>query len=273
MKDLKNKVVLITGASEGIGFAIASEFAKEGSIVVLLARNEEKLKNAVQKITSAGGKAGYVSCDATNPDDLRKAISKTESDHGTIDILINNAGGGTFKPLHLMDNKEAELPIMIPVLAATVAAHAVAPSMIQRKSGHIVDLTSPAGYFPLPFMLPYTAARHAITGFSLGLRDELRHYNIGVSLICPAQVDTGYFERNDADLGWYPRISKVFPVLKPEQVARKVVKSVKKNKREVIFPFILWFFVRYFQTFPRSTEIMLKVLGLYQPVNKIKQPG
>lgn len=90
-------------------------------------------------------------------------------------------------------------------------------------------MTSPSGYFPLPFMVPYTATRHAIVGLSTSLREEVGRYGIGVSLVCPSEVDTGYFERNDADMGWYPRMSSWFPVLEPEAVARRTVQAIRRN--------------------------------------------
>lgn len=270
MKDVKGKVCLVTGASQGIGKSIAIEFAKAGCHVLLLARSKDKLQLAVNEIRQSGGKADSIVCDASNTELLRKEIQSAEAEFGSIDILINNAGAGTFKPMHLMSAAEAELPILIPVMAATVASHAVIPGMIKRKSGHIVNLTSPAGYVAFPYMLPYTAARHAMVGLSLGLHDELKKRGIGVTLLCPAQVDTGYFERNDADMGYYPRISKMLPVLKPELVARKTLKAVQKNRREWIFPFSLWILIRFYQTLPRFSRIFLTMFGLYQPSRKIE---
>jgi short-subunit dehydrogenase len=265
MKNLTDKIAVITGASEGIGRAVALRLARAGALVIPLARSQDKLDALVAEIRAAGGKAEAHTCDMRESEAVVRTLRDIETRHGAIDLLVNNVGAGTFKPLDRMSLEEALLSIDLPVQAAIVATHTVVPGMLARGRGHIVNLTSPAGYFTLPNMLPYTAARHAMTGFSLGLYEELRPKGIAVTLICPAQVNTGYFERNDADMDWYPRISKIFPVLEADFVADRVYKAIVKDKREVIFPFILWFFIRFFQQFPRFTFRFLKIVGLFHP--------
>lgn len=93
----------------------------------------------------------------------------------------------------------------------------------------------------------------------------LRGTGVGVSLICPAQVNTGYFERNDADMGWYPRISSLFPVLEPETVAAVVVRAIRENRREVIFPSLLWLSVVLFRKAPRFSIGLFRLLRLWGP--------
>ena len=141
--------------------------------------------------------------------------------------------------------------------------------MRARGVGHIVNLTSPAGIFPLPLMVPYTSARHAMVGLSESLYEELRGTGVGVSLVCPAQVNTGYFECNDADMGWYPKISSLFPVSEPEQVARRVVTAIRKNQREVVFPALLWAAVATFRKMPRLSILLFRCLGLWGPSDRL----
>lgn len=114
-------------------------------------------------------------------------------------------------------------------------------------------------------MVPYPTARHAMVGLSHALREELRGTGVGVSLICPIQVNTGYFTRNYADMGWYPRISLLFPVLEPERVAREVVKAIRLDRREVVFPWLLWTFVAVFRMALRHSIGLLRLLGLWRP--------
>lgn len=269
MKDLKAKIAVVTGASEGIGRAVAIRLAQAGALVIPLARSQDKLNEVVATIQAAGGQAEAFVCDLRDVEATVKTLRAIESKYRAVDLLVNNVGAGTFKPLDRMSLDEAVLSVQLPVQAAIVATHTVLPGMLARKRGHVVNITSPSGYFPLPNMLPYTAARHAMNGFSLGLFEELRGVDgVTATLVCPAQVNTGYFDRNDADMGWYPRIAKIFPVLEADFVAERVYRAIIKNKREVIFPFILWFFIRHYQQLPKFTFWFLRVTGLMRPTNR-----
>lgn len=213
MRDLNAKVAVVTGASMGIGEAVAKSLAEAGCHVALLARGREQLERVAGEIAAKGGRAASYTCDMSSPAAIYATLDRIAVDLGPIDILINNVGAGTFKPLELMTREEVAVALATPFQAAMIACHAVVPGMKARRSGHIVNLTSPAGYFPLPNMVPYTACRFAMRGLSLALREELEPFGVGVSLVCPPKVDTGYFERNNADFSWYPRISSMFPTL------------------------------------------------------------
>ncbi|MFT7126948.1 MAG: short-subunit dehydrogenase [Pseudoalteromonas tetraodonis] len=262
MKDLKDKVAIVTGASEGIGKGIAKALAKQGARVAIVARSQDKLDACAAELD---GEVKGFSANLTDASDVRRVVAEVVAHYGEVDILINNVGGGTFKPLHQQTAAEADLPVGIPLTAAVAASHAVVPGMVERKIGHIVSLTSPAGYVPFPYMMPYVATRHAMAGLALSLHEELREHGVGSTLFCPAQVDTGYFERNDADMGWYPRVSKVFPVLQPDDVGEQVVKAIQANKREVIYPLTLNLFIRSFQKLPRLSILFLRLVGLWRP--------
>jgi len=262
MRTLEGKVAIITGASMGIGAAIAEELAGEGARVALVARGRDGLDAEAAKI---GASARSYPCDMSDPEAIAAMVADVERDLGPVDILINNVGAGTFKPLHQITQREIAMTIDLPFGAALHATRAVLPTMIRRREGHIVNMTSPAGYFPLPFMVPYTATRHAIVGLSASLREEVGRYGIGVSLVCPSEVNTGYFERNDADMGWYPRMSSWFPVLEPEVVARRTVRAIRRNQREAIFPWQLTLVTWLHRHFPVIGLGVLKALGLFRP--------
>ncbi|HSW13945.1 MAG TPA: SDR family NAD(P)-dependent oxidoreductase [Solimonas sp.] len=265
MKDLKGKVALVTGASMGIGAAISRELAGAGCKVALLARGRDALEQLATEIRGTGGVAAVYPCDASDATAVALAVRAVEAELGPVAILVNNAGAGTFKPLDRMGLQEAMLTVNLPFGAAVAACHSVVPGMIARREGHIVNLTSPAGYFPLPYMVPYTASRHAMLGLSLGLREELEPHGVGVSLLCPSKVDTGYFERNDADFDWYPRMSSLFPVLQPQRVGQETLRAIRGNFREHIFPVSLWFAIRWFQKTPLLSLWFLKAVGLFRP--------
>jgi len=113
--------------------------------------------------------------------------------------------------------------------------------------------------------VPYTASRHAMVGMSYSLREELEQYGIGVSVICPSQVNTGYFERNDADIRWYPRLSQWFPVLEPDVVGKRAVQAIRENRGELIFPWQLALLTNVYRRMPVTGLRLFKWLRLFQP--------
>lgn len=265
MKEIKGKVAVVTGASEGIGKGIAKALANAGASVAIVARSQEKLDATAAEL---GPSVTGFSADLTQADDVRRVIADVTAQLGEVDILVNNVGGGTFKPLHLQTAAEADLPLGIPTTAAIAASHAVVKGMVERRSGHIVTLTSPAGYVAFPYMMPYVATRHAMVGLALALNDELKEHGVGSTLFCPGQVNTGYFDRNDADMDWYPKASKLFPALEPDDVGVQVVKAIRGNKREVVYPFSLAMFVACFKKAPKLSVALMRLLGIWRPSRK-----
>jgi short-subunit dehydrogenase len=262
MRTLEGKVAIVTGASMGIGAAIAEALAREGVRVALVARGRDALEAQAAKI---GTSARSYPCDMSDPEAIEAMVTEVERDLGPVAILVNNVGAGTFKPLQQIEQREISMTVHLPFAAAMHASRAVLPTMIRRREGHIVNMTSPAGFFPLPFMVPYTATRHAMVGLSASLREEVGRYGVGVSLVCPSEVNTSYFERNDADMGWYPRMSSWFPVLEPEVVARRTVQAIRRNQREVIFPWQLALVTWLHRRFPVIGLGALKALKLFGP--------
>jgi short-subunit dehydrogenase len=260
---LAGAVVVVTGASEGIGKAIAFEMARQGARVVLMARSRNKLAEVVDEITRQGGAASLVAADLSTRQAVREAMDEVLLRHGRVDVLVNNVGAGTFKPLHLTSAAECDLAIALPLMPAIVASHAVLPGMLQSRLGHIVNLTSPAGFMPMPYMAPYTATRHAMVALSRGLQCELEGTGVKVTLVCPSQVDTTYFQNNDADMRWYPPISKVFPVLSPQRVAREVVRAVVRDQREAVFPWQLRWAMRLYGVAPGLAQSLMQTMGLW----------
>ncbi|MGQ0622997.1 MAG: SDR family NAD(P)-dependent oxidoreductase [Panacagrimonas sp.] len=270
MKQIEGRVALVTGASMGIGAAVSRELARQGCRLALVARGREGLEKVVDEIRAAGGQAQAFPCDMGDAEAVARTVAKIAEAMGPVAILVNNAGAGTFKPLSEMSLKEAMLTVSLPFGAAVAACHAVLPGMISRREGQIVNLTSPASYMPFPYMVPYTSSRHAMLGLSLSLREELERHGVGVSLVCPAKVDTGYFERNDADFDWYPRLANWFPILQPNMVAVEVVRAIRGNFREHIFPLSLRWAIRVFQKAPLLNLVILKALGFFRPVRQIE---
>lgn len=271
MKNLDGKLAVVTGSSQGIGRAVAILLAKEKCRVILLARSEGALDLVASAITQSEGLATPMVCDVGDQDQVETVFKKIDREFGSVDILINCAGVGSFKKFDAHSGDECNDALQVPALATIYACRAVAGSMKQAGSGSIINILSPASYFPLPYMAPYTASRWALNGFSQSLHHELKSEGVHVGCVCPGRVNTDYLEHNDADMDWWPRISSVFPVVSSESVARKVLNNIKGRKKETIFPLLLWIFVRSYQLFPSLVIWLLESLRLFQPPKILNQ--
>lgn len=265
MKNLTGKVAVVTGGSKGIGKCIAKRLAEESAVVAIIASSQKTLDSTSQELREQGGNVHAYQCDLSDAKNWYKTYEQIVSELGQVDILVNNAGAGTFKPIEQQTKAEALLPVQLPYGAAVAASHSVIPGMIERGEGHIVNMISPAGLLPIPNMMPYTSSRHAMVGLSQSLYEELHHKGIGVTMVCPGEVKTEYFQHNDADMRWYPKISKVFPALEPSYVARMVVEGIKNQDREIIVPASLKVMLKVYGIAPRFWIRSFDMLGIWKP--------
>ena len=188
---LQGQVSIVTGASQGIGRAVALRLAQLGSAVVVAARNQAGLEAVVHEIEQSGGRALAVRTDVRSPEAVAKLAAAALQSFGRIDILVNNAGIGHFgSPLHEMPPEAFAATMETNVGAVYLAIRAVAPHLIQRRCGHIINIASLAGHNPLPGGAAYAASKAALHGLSVSVAEELRGYGIRVSLVCPGSVDT-----------------------------------------------------------------------------------
>ena len=168
------KLVLVTGASSGIGAATARRYGASGARVLLLARNAERLGAVADAIRREGGAASVFPVDLSDALAIEEASARITREAGTPDILINNAGAGRWLPLIETTPQEARAMIEVPYLAAFTLTRAVLPAMLARRSGAIACITSPASYLTWPNASAYIAARHALAGFTAALRSEVK---------------------------------------------------------------------------------------------------
>lgn len=168
--DWKNKVVFLTGASSGIGEALAIDLAKKGAILGLLARRDDLLKQLAEKCESVGGKARVFACDVTDEKGVADAAENLRKEFGKIDILICNAGVGGPKHAKDLVNAEVKKIFDINFMGAVHAVTAVLPQMIEQGSGQLVAISSLAGFRGLPFSASYSASKGAMTNFFESLR-------------------------------------------------------------------------------------------------------
>ncbi|WP_179347719.1 SDR family oxidoreductase [Winogradskyella pacifica] len=189
--DLKDKAIIITGASSGIGEATAKKLAKDGALVVLMARREEKLNDIKQAIEKEGGTALVVTGDVTKKKDFDHVVSQTIENYGKVDALINNAGLMPLSFVEKLKTEEWDTMVDVNLKGVLNGVAAVLPKMKENKGGHIINISSMAAHRYFPGGAVYCATKAAVKMFSEGLRQELApKYGINVTSIEPGAVAT-----------------------------------------------------------------------------------
>jgi len=259
--DLQNKIVLVTGASSGIGAAAAKAFAKAGSTVLLIARNEEKLIKVVDEISQSGGRAKYYTADVSDYNLVIKLAERIQSEVGTPDILINNAGQGVWKFIEETEYKEVSEMMAVPYFAAFYMTKAFLPFMQKQNSGHIVNMTSYAGLIAFSGATAYIAARTAMIGFHNALTADLYGTKIKTSLAYFAKVKSDYWQNNPGSEERLPTSQALIPVITTEKAAKAIVRGVRKGNKKIATPFMIFvmnFLIRYT---PGITRLIINKTG------------
>lgn len=236
---MPSKLVVVTGASSGIGKAAARRYGQAGAHVVLLARNAERLEEAAHAVRSEGGSATVVPVDLQQADDTQRAAERILGELGTPDLLVNNAGIGRWRPLAETSPSDAAAMMRVPYLAAFDLTHAFVPAMVERGSGGIAFVTSPASYLAWPNASAYIAARRAVAGFGEALQSELKPTGVFVTIIVLGTVETAYFENNPGSLENVPQLDpRLAPVLSADQAAEAIFEGTERRQRFVVKPAI-----------------------------------
>lgn len=188
--NIQGKVVVITGASSGLGEATAKLLSVQGAIVVLAARRTERIDKLAADIKEKGGKALAITTDVTDVEQVRKLVDKTVNEFGRIDVMINNAGLMQQSPLDSGKIEEWNNMIDLNIKGVLYGISAVLPVMQKQKSGHIINVSSVAGHKVTPAGSVYCATKFAVLAISEGLRQEVKPYNLRTTVISPGAVDT-----------------------------------------------------------------------------------
>lgn len=211
---LSSQIALVTGAGRGIGAAIARKLASLGATVVLCGRALQTLEATAAAIRSTGGQTRVEQCDVTDLASVQTVTASVEQTFRRLDILVNNAGVGAFSsPLHEMTPETWEKILNTNLRGVFFCIRGFAPMMIRAKSGHIINISSLAGKNPVPNGAAYAASKWGLNGLSYSVAEELRGYNIRVSVVCPGSVDTELSPHTGKDAS---------KMLKPEDVAHVV---------------------------------------------------
>jgi 3-oxoacyl-[acyl-carrier protein] reductase len=189
---LAGQVALVTGASRGIGFAIARRLSQMGAQVSLCARNAANLERAASDLRGAGAQVLALPADVTRGDAITALVGETQRVLGPIDILVNNAGIGIFGPFHEQSETEWNAVLDTNLKSVFLMSRAVAPEMIRRKTGHIINISSLAGKNTFTNGAIYCASKWGLLGLSGCMAEDLRAHGIRVSAICPGSVATEF---------------------------------------------------------------------------------
>lgn len=230
---MSQQVVVITGASAGVGRATAREFAKRGASIALLARGEDGLKGAKRDVEYLGGKAITVPTDVADPDQVEAAAQRAEQELGPIDVWINNAMTTVFSPVQQITPDEFHRATEVTYLGTVYGTLAALKRMTPRNRGAIVQVGSALSYRAIPLQAPYCGAKHAVRGFTDSLRTELIHdgSNVHLTMVQLPALNTPQFNWCKSRLPNHPQ--PVPPIFQPEVAARAIVWASDHRRREV----------------------------------------
>lgn len=270
--DYRGKVVLIAGGSRGLGLVMARQLASQGTKVALIARNEDKLREAAQQLRAMQADAYFYACDIRDQAQVQQAVEAVVANLGPIDVLINDAGVIQVGPIDTMtldDYKEAMEVHFWGPLYLTMAAM---PHMRERKFGRIANITSIGGKVSVPHLLPYCASKFALVGWSEGLRAELLKDNVLVTTVCPGMMRTGshvnaYFKgNNEGEFAWFS-IGNGLPItsVSAEKAARQVIEAVRRGDPELIISVQAQAAIKFAQLFPGLTHDLFGVANTMLP--------
>jgi len=234
-EQLKDRNIVITGASSGIGAEIAKLCAASGANLVLLARSIDKLEQLKAQLEETYRVSVLVyRLDVADTDQVQEVFDQIFARIGSIDILVNNAGYGIFREAHEASIDEMKGMFEVNVIGLMACTSMVLNSMRERRFGHIINIASQAGKIATPKSSVYSATKHAVLGYTNALRMELADYNVLVTAVNPGPIATNFFTIAD-EQGTYVKNVQKF-MLQPEYVAQKVVDSMLTKTREINLP-------------------------------------
>jgi hypothetical protein len=238
--DLKGKVVLITGASSGFGMDAARLFAEEGCSVVLAARRIDRLQEQAAQIQAQGGEAFAVPVDVANREEIEIMVETVLDLYERIDILFNNAGFGRLAwHENMSSERDIETQLDVNLHGVIQVTHAVLPNMLKRRSGHIINMASVAGWIAPPTYTIYSASKFGVRGFTDALRREVQPFGVDVSGIYPGPAKTEFGQHTGNHPMKKSALRRYFRSMTSEEVAERVVELARNPRRAVIMP---WYY-------------------------------
>jgi NAD(P)-dependent dehydrogenase (short-subunit alcohol dehydrogenase family) len=248
-------VAIVTGGASGIGQALAEALARRGATVVIADLQSELARQTAEKIISSGGKANAVHIDVTDFTAVSRLVEATVNEHGRLDYMFNNAGMGIVGEVRDYQIEDWKRVIDVNLGGVIHGVQAAYPVMLKQGFGHIVNTASMAGLFPSPWVVSYTAAKHAVVGLSLSLRVEAATAGVRVSVLCPGVIRTPILAHGGVGGKCLGSVSgekqqagmERSRPMEPSRFAQKVLPAVAGNRAIIIVPAwwkILWWMNR-----------------------------
>jgi len=270
--ELEGKTALVTGGSRGLGLLLAREFAGQGAKVVICARDEAELERARQDLARQGAQVAAITCDVTNRDQVERMVRDAEGRFGGVDVLVNNAGTISVGPMEVMNLDDYREAMDIHFWGPLYTTLAALPGMKSRGGGRIVNITSIGGEISVPHLLPYSASKFALVGFSEGLRAELKKDNVYVTTVCPGLMRTGsprnatFKGQHRAEYAWFS-VSDSLPLtsMNARRAARRVVLACQRGESEVILSVQAKLAAKFHGLFPGVTSDLLSAVNATLP--------
>lgn len=237
--NIEGKIVVITGASSGLGEATARHLSELGAVVVLGARRIDRIRALAHELAGSEGKAIAVQTDVTQSEQVKKLVEAAVENYGRIDVMINNAGLMPHSPLDRLKIADWDRMIDVNIKGVLYGIAAALPYMQQQKSGHIINVSSVAGHKVRPASAVYAATKHAVLALSEGLRQEVKPYNIRTTVISPGAIATELPNSiTEADIA--DNVRKVYEIaIPPDSFARAVAFAMSQpdeiDVNEILF--------------------------------------
>ena len=269
---LRDKVVLITGGSRGLGLVLARRISAQNGKVALVARDREELARAKAELVRRGGKVMTVECDLRDPAQIESAVRQIIDRFGKIDILINNAGIIEVGPLEHMSREDFERAMRVHFWAPYELISQVVPEMRLWGGGRIVNISSIGGKIAVPHMAPYSASKFALSGFSDAIRAELARDNIYVTTVAPGMMRTGshvnakFKGRHDVEFAWFSA-SAGAPLISmgADRAARKILAACRRGQPSLTLTFAARGAIVGNALFPNLTGYAMKIVNRFLP--------
>jgi len=263
MKNFKNKNVLITGGAAGIGKIMGRLFLERGANLIIWDINEDSMKATQSELSKLGKVSIYVVNVADN-DSIKNGYNQVIENDGVVDVLINNAGIIVGKFFHEHTEAEIKRTMDINANAPMYITHLFLADMLKQNSGYLCNIASSAAFIANPKMSVYAASKWSVLGWSDSVRLEMKQLNknIGVTTVTPYYINTGMFDG----------VKSIIPILNPEKVAKKIVRSIEKGKPIASMPWSVHF-IRFFQgIFPIwfFDWFVGRVIGIYKTMDDFK---
>jgi short-subunit dehydrogenase len=255
--ELPGKVVLVTGGSRGLGFLLAREFAAAGARVAICARDGDELEQARQKLSAAGHDVWTGVCDISREDQVQELVGRLRAEQGHVDVLVNNAGTITVGPAETMTLTDYQEAMGANFWGAVLMTREVIDGMRSRGHGRIVNITSIGGKCAVPHLLPYSASKFALVGWSEGLRAEAKKDGVYVTTIVPGLMRTGsppnarFKSQHRKEYAWFA-VGDSSPAtsMNADRAARRIVQACVNGEAEVTLSWQAKLAARFHGLFP-----------------------